>query len=125
MIVPNFRGASPVDRHHSSLAKPPRFARRLVYYRGPILRFEIERLMLADRAFRLVSHLVNLTPMCDGLLPSSDSTTFCGPRARSSKESSKCAHGSQSSSTRCMPLGVPTLEWTVFFWSATNEVAVC
>jgi len=33
MIVPNFRGASPVDRHHSSLAKPPRFARRLVYYR--------------------------------------------------------------------------------------------
>jgi hypothetical protein len=32
MIVPNFRGASPVDTQHSSLAKPPRFARSLVYY---------------------------------------------------------------------------------------------
>jgi hypothetical protein len=40
------------------------------------LRFAIERLMLADSAFRLVSHLVNLTPMSDGLLPRSDSTTF-------------------------------------------------
>jgi hypothetical protein len=32
------------------------------------LRFEIKRL-LADSVFRLVSHLVDLTPMCDGLLP--------------------------------------------------------
>jgi hypothetical protein len=43
--------------------------------------------------------------MWDGLLPSSDSTTFLGPRARSSKEPSECAHRFQSSSTRCMPLG--------------------
>ena len=49
---------------------------------GPILSgsfrlpFAIKRLMLADRAFSLASHLVNPTPMCDGVLPSLDSTTF-------------------------------------------------
>src|ERR1700719_3229259 len=42
-----------------------------------------------ENAFRLVNRPVNLTPMWDGLLPSSDSTTFLWPRARSSKESSK------------------------------------
>src|ERR1700681_4843173 len=42
-----------------------------------------------ENAFRLVNRPANLTPMWDGLLPSSDSTTFWGPRARSSKESSK------------------------------------
>src|SRR6266481_2949841 len=35
-----------------------------------------------ESAFRLVNHPVNLTPMWDGLLPSSDSATFLGPRAR-------------------------------------------
>src|SRR4051812_2616587 len=37
MIVPNFRDAPPVARHHSSLAKPPQSTRRLVCYRGPII----------------------------------------------------------------------------------------
>jgi DNA-binding NarL/FixJ family response regulator len=49
-----------------------------------------------ESAFRLVNHPVNLTPMWDGLLPSSDSssdsTTFWGPRARSLKEASEGAH---------------------------------
>jgi hypothetical protein len=31
-----------------------------------------------ERAFRLVNHPVNLTPMWDGLLPSLDSTMFSG-----------------------------------------------
>src|SRR6266853_1324816 len=58
----------------------------------------------AESAFILVNHPVNLTPMWDGLLPSSDSTTFVEPRARSSREPSECAHQFQSSSPRCMPL---------------------
>lgn len=39
------------------------------------LRFEFERLMLTDRAFRLVSHLVKLTLSCDGLQPRLGSDT--------------------------------------------------
>ena len=57
-----------------------------------------------ESAFRLVNHPLNRTPMWDGLLPSADSTTFLGPRARSSKEPSECAHQFQSSSPRRMPL---------------------
>src|SRR6266849_6451316 len=56
-----------------------------------------------ENAFRLVNHPVNFTPMWDGLLPSSDSTTFLGPRARSSKEPSEWTHQFQSSSPRRMP----------------------
>ena len=57
-----------------------------------------------ESAFRLVNHPVNLTPMWNGLLPSSDSTTFLGPRARSSREPSECVHQFQPSSPRRMRL---------------------